>query len=204
MAVYKIDEAESILWQACLAGDEDAFARLFFLHHKKLCHYGYKIIPDKELIHDCVQELYINLWHNRQKLKYTEGIYFYLIKSLRGNLLRILKRQKKFSLQTLNPDFTSVEFIFSSEDTLILDEVQQEQQEQLLKALNALPSKQKEIIYLKFFNNLSYLEIAELMAINYQVVRNYTCKAIKSLRKQTEILAKICLIWQVHQGWQNI
>jgi RNA polymerase sigma factor (sigma-70 family) len=201
MADYRTDEAERKMWQACMAGDEEAFAHLFYRHHKKLCNYGYKIIPDKDLIQDCVQELFITLWHNRQKLVYTDGIYFYLIKSLRGKLLRLLKKQKKFSLQPLPPDFAPVEFTFSPEDGLILDESQQEQQDQLLKALNALPSRQKEILYLKFFNNLSYLEIAELLSVNYQVVRNYAYKAIKSLRQKTELLAKLWLLWQLPQEW---
>lgn len=189
---------EAIRWQRFIDGDEQAFAELFNLHFRKLCNYGYKIIPDKDLIKDCVQEVFIHLWHNRTKLVYTEAIHFYLLKSLRGKLIRILKKQKKISWETLNPDLPCFEFSFTLQDNLTLSHTQAEQQEWLLKSLNALPAKQKEIIYLRFFNNLSYLEIADVMAINYQVVRNYACKAIKTLRKKVDIVLAILLLLEQH------
>jgi RNA polymerase sigma-70 factor (ECF subfamily) len=52
----------------------------------------------------------------------------------------------------------------------------------VLGALERLSSRQKEIIYLKYYQNLSYEEVSEIMNINYQVARNLLYQAIKSLK----------------------
>jgi RNA polymerase sigma factor (sigma-70 family) len=126
---------------------------------------------------------------------YTEAIHFYLIKSLRGKLLRIVKKQKNISWEVINPDLPCFEFCFSQDENLSLSHSQNEQQELLLKSLNALPARQKEIIYLRFFNGMSYLEIAEIMSVNYQVVRNYACKAIKTLRKKVDLVLTLLVFF---------
>jgi len=53
----------------------------------------------------------------------------------------------------------------------------------ILRALNKLPPRQKEIIYLKIYKGLNYEEISEVMSINYQVVRNLLCQALKTFKK---------------------
>jgi RNA polymerase sigma factor (sigma-70 family) len=55
--------------------------------------------------------------------------------------------------------------------------------DRIIAALQQLPSRQKEIIYLKIYQNLGYEEISEIMGINYQVSRNLFSQSIKSLRK---------------------
>ena len=58
----------------------------------------------------------------------------------------------------------------------------QKQKEVLLAALDELSPRQREIIYLRFYQNLSYEEIADIMDLNYQTSRNLLYKAIRSLR----------------------
>jgi RNA polymerase sigma factor (sigma-70 family) len=192
--LYATDNSDAACWQRFINGDEQAFAEIFNRHYKRLCNYGYKIIPDKDLIKDCVQDLFIHLWHNRSRLVYTDAIQFYLIKSLRGKLLRLLKKQKSLNWETITSELPYFEFCFSHEENLAIGRAQDEQHDQLLKSLNSLPAKQKEIIYLRFLNDMSYLEIAEIMAINYQVVRNYACKAIKTLRKKVDLVLSLLLV----------
>jgi RNA polymerase sigma-70 factor (ECF subfamily) len=52
-----------------------------------------------------------------------------------------------------------------------------------VQAIDQLSNRQKEIIYLKFYQNLSYEEVSEIMNINYQVARNLLHQAIKAMRK---------------------
>jgi RNA polymerase sigma factor (sigma-70 family) len=188
-----IDEAN--LWKRFKEGDEQAFAGIFHLYHRKLCHYGYRIVPDKDVVKDCVQELFIHLWNNRERLEYTGAIHFYLIKSLRGRMLRILNNQKKAAAESLTLEDASHEFqLFSIEDSLIADQSQREQHEQLLKAINNLSRRQREVIYLRFFLDLDYQQIAETMSLNYQVTRNYACQAVKLLREKLDLVTCLLLI----------
>ena len=70
----------------------------------------------------------------------------------------------------------------SQEELLILDELQQEQKEQLLKALEALNKSEKEAVFLKFYSGLSNAEIAQVMGVNSQSVYNYIHRAIQALK----------------------
>jgi RNA polymerase sigma factor (sigma-70 family) len=192
----KIDEEQ--LWLAFKGGDEQAFAKIFRFHHKKLCNYGYKIIPDKDVVKDCVQDLFISLWNNHEKLEYTGAINFYLIKSLRGRLLRLLNKQKKVVMESLSSEDQGPEFLFFSvEDALIAEQSQHEQHEQLLKALNGLTKRQREVIYLKFFLDLDYQQIAEIMSLNYQVTRNYLYQAVKLLREKLDLVVCISVLFKL-------
>jgi RNA polymerase sigma factor (sigma-70 family) len=58
----------------------------------------------------------------------------------------------------------------------------------LLEALSKLSPRQKEVVYLKFYENLSYHEITELTSLNYQSVRNYIHQAIQALRRKRNLL----------------
>ena len=60
-------------------------------------------------------------------------------------------------------------------------------------AIEQLSNRQKEIIYLKFYNGLSYEEISAVTQLKYQSVRNLFSVALKELRKK--ILLGLFLIW---------
>jgi RNA polymerase sigma-70 factor (ECF subfamily) len=65
---------------------------------------------------------------------------------------------------------------------LIHQQESDEKKQRVIKALEGLSHRQKEIIYLKYYQNLSYEEVSEIMNINYQVARNLLYQAIKSLK----------------------
>jgi RNA polymerase sigma-70 factor (ECF subfamily) len=188
--------ADATQWNRFQNGNEQAFSQIFHTHFKNLCHYGYKFIPDKDLVKDCVQELFIYLWQNRERLEYTEAIELYLLKSLRGRLLRLLNKRKKSGIESIFTDTVSFSFTFSFAETSQTEQIRNTQEEQLLQALNQLPARQKEVVYLRFFRNLSYEEIAAIMGLNNQIVRNYACQAIKGLRKKVELIFFVLLLCQ--------
>jgi RNA polymerase sigma factor (sigma-70 family) len=60
--------------------------------------------------------------------------------------------------------------------------------------INVLPKRQKEIIYLKFFENLGREEIADIMQISPQAVSNLLQKALKNLRAINGVIALAVLV----------
>src|SRR5690625_5658543 len=71
---------------------------------------------------------------------------------------------------------------FDTEELLIKKQVLKEQKEELQKALNQLSNQQKEVLYLHYFNGMSYGEIEEILNINRQSVRNHMYRAMTYLR----------------------
>jgi RNA polymerase sigma factor (sigma-70 family) len=166
-----------LLWESFRNGDRDAFATLFQRHYDGLCRYGAKFIDNPGQLEDSIQELFVELWQSKSRVSVT-SVRAYLLKSLKYKLLKTYRQRRR-----LLPigDGHSV-FEWSHEDKLIAVERDAENSKKVLNALDRLSNRQKEIVYLKYFQNLSYEEISEVMNINYQVARNLLYQAIKSLR----------------------
>lgn len=166
------------LWESFRKGDKDAFAALFRTHYETLFRFGNKFTTDTELLEDCIQELFMELWQSKSQAPVL-SVKAYLLKSLKYKLLKTFNKQGKIiPLQENGGGY----FEWSHEHFLIERQDTDEKKQMVIKALGRLSSRQKEIIYLKYYQNLSYEEVSEIMNINYQVARNLLYQAIKSLK----------------------
>jgi RNA polymerase sigma factor (sigma-70 family) len=166
------------LWESFRNGDSDSFAALFRQHYETLFRYGSKFTADTELLEDCIQELFIELWQSRSANP-THSVKAYLLKSLKYKLLKVFRQRGKWRSIPAADDVT---FEWSHEHFLIARQEDEERKQRVLDALGRLSNRQKEIIYLKYYQNLSYEEVSEIMNINYQVARNLLYQAIRSLK----------------------
>ena len=166
------------LWESFRKGDKDAFASLFREHYEALFRFGTKFTTDTELLEDCIQELFIELWQAKSQTPVL-SVKAYLLKSLKYKLLKAFRKKGKFLPLQENSEGN---FEWSHESFLIASQESNEKKQKVLAALGQLSSRQKEIIYLKYYQNLPYEEVGEIMNINYQVARNLLYQAIKSLK----------------------
>lgn len=170
------------LWQAFKSGDRDAFAKIYNLFIEDLLSYGYRVTNDRQLIRDSIQDLFLHLWHTRENLNDTDSIRFYLYVSLRNRILRNIDKHNHTSIDTQDL-FENIIGVLSVEDELITSEQYSEQIIQLKRAIQQLPKRQQEIIQLRYYHDFSFEEIAEMMQINNQSVRNLLHRAITELRQ---------------------
>lgn len=84
------------------------------------------------------------------------------------------------------PDDPDLAFEWSHETFLIAEQENEEKRTRVLNAVKQLSPRQKEIIYLKYYQNLSYTQLEEVMSINYQVARNLLHQAMKMLKKHIQ------------------
>lgn len=175
-----IDHSSDItLWNQFLQHDEQAFGALFSRHYEALIQFGSKICRDDFLLEDAIQELFAELWQQK-KQQSVISVKAYLLKALKYKLLRKMQQQNKFVWQE---DINTYGFEWSYENSLILREETAEQKRLLESALAQLTDRQKEIIYLRFFQNMSYEEVSDILQINYQAARNLLYQSIKKLRQ---------------------
>lgn len=176
-----IQEAE--LWQSFKKGDKAAFEWIFTTYKHTLYSYGMTVFSDENLVRDCIQELFIEIWTRRESLADVQSIKFYLIKSLRNLLVNQITRSKKQRTELQFDPFGESQ-AHSIEQELIAEQARQEQADSLAKYIEKLPRRQKELIYLRFYQQLSYEEIMAVTALSYKSVRNHVCLAIQALRKE--------------------
>ncbi len=74
-------------------------------------------------------------------------------------------------------------YIYSIEDIMIQEQAQEEDIVRIRKAMEDLPPRQREIIYLRYYSELSLADIAQVMSLTYQSVRNLLHKAFIRIRE---------------------
>lgn len=177
------DHQEDIhLWRQCKDGSQSAFARLFHIHYQDLYTYGVKISGRAALTEDCIQDTFLTLWQTRERLGDIYSIRAYVFKSFRGRLFKAI--QKSNTVTRRERQFEPEAHLeFSAEELLIHRQMEEAEKERIVAALNRLPTRQKEIMYLRFYKELSYDEIAEIIPLHYQSIRNCVYESLKTLRK---------------------
>ena len=146
-----------------------------------LYNYGYKIAQNRPMVEDCLQDLFLTILETRERLGQTDSIKFYLMRSLRRNIVRKLTVEQRFGT---DPESIGFQVEFHYEPTWLDAQISQEQSVALLRELNSLPPRQKEALFLKYFDNLSYEEIAQVMGIEQKSTYKLIYKAIASLQKR--------------------
>lgn len=171
------DEA---LWESFTSGNESSFIVIYKTYFSRLYAYGWRITKDENLIKDCIQDLFISLRKNRSQLGRTNSIKYYLFKCLKRILVSELNKQGKFETIESNHYF---QLSFSQEEILINQQIDHEKKERLKKAIHNLSPRKREVIYYFYFENLTYVQIQEIMGLeNIKSTRNLLYKALDSLK----------------------
>lgn len=176
-----------------LSGDRDALAKLMHLYFRPLANYGLRFTTDKEVIKDAIQELFIVVWERRFQLALSVNVKSYLFSSFRRLLLRTLKKIHKTS--TLRLDSYYVEnfsIILGVDDKIIQSEQALKLATHFNSLISSLPERQREVVYLKYFESLSREQISLVLEIAPQTVSNILQIALGKLRQGTP-----ASIWKV-------
>ena len=180
-------------WNAFRKGDKLAFEKIFNDHIRILYKYGSRFTTDSALVEDFIQELFLDLWNKRDRIGDTDSVKRYLLGALRRRIIRKLQQKTPLNshVDTENYDF---QLEANLEEILINSELQDEKRRKVTQAFEKLSKRQKEVIYLKYYQELSYKEIEEALGINYQSVRNLLHNALKSIKAVLPQIINVIII----------
>lgn len=164
-----------------LSGDEAAMERLYKNFYPSLLLYGTKVLRDGSLAEDCIHDLFLKLWSKRNTLNNVLSVKAYLFKAYRHILINKINLTRRQSQRNL--DIEAEDQTISIQDIIIENEFTEGRIDLVNNQINQLPSRQKEILYLRFYKSLSIEEIADVLEINNQSVRNSLFKSLSALRK---------------------
>ncbi|MEL6862810.1 MAG: RNA polymerase sigma factor [Bacteroidota bacterium] len=166
-------------WQAMIQGDRSAFEQLFVQTYTPLLLAGLRTHPHRDLVKDHLQDLFVEIWQKRERLREVQHPLAYLQQILRRKIIKSLNQPNAKAAPLVQSDQASPSY----ESLLIQQQQTQEQKEKLKAAFNQLTNRQKEIIELRFFQDLSYEEIAEKTAAQKRTIYNQMHTALKILKK---------------------
>ncbi len=173
---------EVAIWDQFRSGDQKAFTELYQHFVQPLYSYSMGVTSDKELIKDCLHDLFVELWRNHATIGPTTSVKFYLMASIKRKLVRHLETQMKNHVHHTNYMLDFSEADYSQESILIKYEDEIRTNKQLANCLNMLSKRQREAISLRFFENMDTDQISDSMKINPQSVYNLIFGALRVMK----------------------
>lgn len=172
------------LWQNVKKDNELAFSILYKKYTQRLYNYGMHYCHDRDIVMDSLQELFAAIWTKRKNLAVVHSVSAYLFKSFRRLLMKKLTWRKRFMLSLETKHELCFEIVLPAQQLIEDDETMMLQRENIKRCIKGLTKRQREAIFLKFYNNLDYSDIASVMDLQVDSVYNIISKAIDSLRQQ--------------------
>lgn len=168
------------LWDSSRDGNEQSFAVLHKVLYPSLFKYAVRIVKDEDHADDLLQDLFLKFWQNKGKIGTLSNVSAYFHRSARFMIFSTLRNTKVQELKLEKICEPDIEF--SKEEVIISEEFDSERRTIMLTAINKLPKKQREIIFMRFYQDLDYAEIAQIVGINYQSVVNHIYRSMQILR----------------------
>ena len=172
---------EQQLWQMFQQGDEKALSSIYSIYFDQLYNYGSRFTKNNALVEDCIQELFIKLIRNKLNLALPDSVKNYLFKALRSIIFDHLERLNKYPPAEIN-DAVEFELETRVEDRISPREEEAARSEKLTAALRQLTPRQREAIFLRYHEGLSYPEIAEMLELSQKAAYKLIGRAIQALR----------------------
>ena len=158
------------------------FSQLYNKHIDQLFAFGSRFTSDREMLKDCIQDVFVKLYTRRESLGPIDNVDSYLFISLRNRIHDEFRRNGKITGDEVND--ANMQAVAEYEE---YNQEQMEQQQELTnnveKFFEKLSPRQRQIINLYYIEQRKYEDICRIMGINYQSVRNQMHRSISRLRE---------------------
>ncbi|MCZ4242598.1 RNA polymerase sigma factor [Pedobacter punctiformis] len=169
-------------WEEIRAGNVKSLFDVYELLFDHLLNFGIRYSADVDLSRDLVNEMFMEIWDKKERLPAVENVKSYLLSYIKRKVIRHYYHDKLRRKAIDGQDIDIKEL--SYEDFIVHVQTEQDMRMRLKNALEKLTPAQSEIIQLKFFDNLNYVQIAELKSLTVKTAYNTIYDALKILRKE--------------------
>lgn len=167
--------------QQIVLGDQAAFAELYMTYRSSAIRFCISLLKDEEEAENMVHEVFLKIWDRRQQINPELNFHSYLFTCLRNATFDYLKKVEKDQLLR--------ERYWQRMQSFREDEGEEEERRMVLleEAVNSLSAKRKQVLKLNVEQGKSYQEIAELLCISKNTVKNQLVKARQYLREKVDL-----------------
>ena len=179
------------LMQEIKADNMFAFDMLYNKYSKRLYKFAYSILKSSEESENIVQDVFLSLWENRNKVEKDSSVKYYVFTIAYNSAISIIRkkaRESQFieylkSLQDLNQEPINIELEYN------------ELTDKLNDIINHLPDRQKAVYLLHKVEGLKYIEIAERLNISVNTIESHMSRALKTIRKKLGNYSLIAILF---------
>ena len=166
------------LIEAIRKNDYVSYNKLFERYYGRLCQYVYSLLMDKSDTEDIVQELFLNIWKNRERIEIKENVGGYLYKMAKHLALNHLRSKVYFNNLSETQDQLSYE-----DDRVESEEIRLA----LYSCIDHLPGRCKEVLLLHRIKGLKQKEISEKLDVSIKTIKNQIWISLQKLRRCLEL-----------------
>ena len=181
------DANHNAIWISLQAGEPEALLALYEHFYLDFMNFGMRLTGDRTLTNDCVTQMLLILWDKRCSLPPVHNLRAYLLTCLRHELFAVLRSDTKRSKHAAAAQRLLATEERSYEEYLIELQSNRLLKEKLTKALCLLTEREKELLRLKFFQDLDYDEIAAQCGITKRTAYNIIHRALGTLRGRLNV-----------------
>ncbi len=169
---------ESLSKKISQNSDQQAFKELYLLYFDRLYKFAFSILHSSEFAEEAVNDVFLNIWQKRSRLKTIDSLTNYLYISTKNTSFNYLSKFRKERNTTLDEVLVRFEADeLTPETAFFTSEVRTE----IEQAINQLPPKTKLVFQMAKVEGLKYKEIAEVLNISVNTIDNHIATAIKKL-----------------------
>ena len=170
-----------IKWKLFLEGDDQSYSWIYTHYIQVLYNYGLQITPDSEIVKDCIQDVFVKIYKAKKKLTVPQNPKVYLMIALKNNIYNTFNQERlqknyAFSLYQTEEQLTV-------KNEFIDQEARHEEMNNIKRMMKILTPRQREVIYYRFIEELSYDDICQIMGLNYQSAYNLLQRSLQKIRE---------------------
>ena len=170
-----------IKWKLFLEGDDQAYSWIYTHYIQVLYNYGLQITPDSEIVKDCIQDVFVKIYKAKKKLTVPQNPKVYLMIALKNNIYNTFNQERlqknyAFSLYQTEEQLTV-------KNEFIDQEARHEEMNNIKRMMKILTPRQREVIYYRCIEELSYDDICQIMGLNYQSAYNLLQRSLQKIRE---------------------
>lgn len=169
------------------AGDQQAFEILFNEYHLKILNLSYAMLHDRDEAEDLTQEVFLEVYRSIGKFQYKSQLSTWIYRIAINKTINQIKKNKLRRFFSMDNSEVLKASSFEHSDWTLKDK---QYNDYLHKALDRLPTKQKQAFILFTYDQLPQKEIAEIMNCSLQSVEVLVFRARKSIQKYIETIDK--------------
>lgn len=174
------------LWAKAKNDDFIAFEKIYRCYNLLLRRYAKNYLQDNHLIDEAVQGLFVEIYEKRKNLTISKNLPAYLCVLLRRRIANEYERSKMYvKIDEKDSDMLLLSDSETIEGSIVYNEHSSERYKMLKRTVeNKLSKRQREVLKLRFYDDLSNNEIAKRLGVDYGTVRNTISRALSNIRRQ--------------------
>ncbi len=180
--------SDETLMTSAARGSLDAYEVLVRRYHPRLLQYSRKLLGNLDGAEDVAQEVLTQLWRKRQSYQARSPFIVFLLTLARNACRNMERSHNRRSLRLVSQEEGLSPEVAQSGPELIDRLVQRQEEEQMKAAVAQLSDDQREVLLLRFHENLDFKTIGNIVGKNESTVRSqafYGLRALKALLTET-------------------